>query len=138
MATQTTHTARVELRDRFLGPIAREAGEGIDGPAIVDFGDLVRKLVLFDEIIVESHNLKEFGPIAQKFGYEGTKARRRFLRRRASKCSETGLSSSTSAKRRRLGGQSCRSDLTRLVRLARRLRASTCRVSFAESMMRRD
>jgi hypothetical protein len=40
----------------------------------VDFGDLVRKLVLFDQIVVESHNLKEPAPIAQKFGYDGAKA----------------------------------------------------------------
>ncbi len=62
------------LRGRFFGYIARESGEGVDGPAIVDFGDLVRKLILFDELVVESHNLKEFAPIAQKFGYDGAKA----------------------------------------------------------------
>jgi hypothetical protein len=64
----------MELRDRFLGPIARETGGDPEGPAAVDFGDLVRKLVLFDRIIVESHNLKEPAPIAQKFGYDGAKA----------------------------------------------------------------
>lgn len=64
----------MELRGRFFGYIARESGEGVDGPAIVDFGDLVRKLILFDEIFVESHNLKEFAPIAQKFGFDGAKA----------------------------------------------------------------
>lgn len=64
----------MEPRDRFLGPIARESGGDPEGPAAVDFGDLVRKLVLFDEIIVESRNLKEPAPIAQKFGYDGAKA----------------------------------------------------------------
>jgi len=63
----------MEPRDRFLGPIAGETGGDPDGPATVDFGDLVRKLVLFDEILVESHNLKEPAPIAQKFGFDGTK-----------------------------------------------------------------
>jgi len=64
----------MEPRDRFLGPIARETAGDPEGPAVVDFGDLVRKLVLFDQIIVESHNLKEPAPIAQKFGYDGAKA----------------------------------------------------------------
>lgn len=68
------HTAGVEPRDRFLGPIAGETGGDPESPATVDFGNLVRKLVLFDEIIVESHNLKEPAPIAQKFGYDGAKA----------------------------------------------------------------
>lgn len=74
-----------ELRDRFLGGIAGEPGTDPEGPAVVDFGDLVRKLILFDEIVVESHNLKEFAPLAQKFGYHGVKAllesgRLRFVR----------------------------------------------------------
>jgi hypothetical protein len=64
----------MELRDRFLGPIARETGGEPEGPAAVDFGDLIRKLVLFDRIIVQSHNLKEPTPITQKFGYDGAKA----------------------------------------------------------------
>ena len=52
----------LEPRDRFLGGIAGEPGPEPDDPAVVDFGDLVRKLILFDEIVVESHNLKEFAP----------------------------------------------------------------------------
>jgi|SRR3984885_9342566 len=64
----------MEPRDRFLGPIATESGTDPDGPATVDFGDLVRKLILFDELVIESHNLKEPGPIAQKFGFHGAKA----------------------------------------------------------------
>jgi hypothetical protein len=68
------HTGGMELRDRFLGPIARETGQDPEGPVAVDFGDLLRKLILFDQIIVESHHLKELEPIAQKFGYDGAKA----------------------------------------------------------------
>jgi hypothetical protein len=64
----------MELRDRFLGPIGRETGGDEEAPMTVDFGDLVRKLVLFDQIIVESHNLKEPALVAQKFGYDGAKA----------------------------------------------------------------
>lgn len=65
---------QLEPRDRFLGGIAGEPGPEPEDPAVVDFGDLVRKLILFDEIVVESHNLKEFAPLAQKFGYHGVKA----------------------------------------------------------------
>jgi hypothetical protein len=57
-----------------LGPIALETGQDPEGPVAVDFGDLLRKLILFDQIIVESHHLKELEPIAQKFGYDGAKA----------------------------------------------------------------
>jgi hypothetical protein len=64
----------MELRDRFLGPIGRETGKDAEAPMTVDFGALVRNLILFDEIIVESHNLKEPAPLAQKFGYDGAKA----------------------------------------------------------------
>ncbi|HEX3679023.1 MAG TPA: hypothetical protein VHU90_04815 [Galbitalea sp.] len=64
----------LEPRDRFLGGVAGEPGPGPEDPAVVDFGDVIRKLILFDEIVVESHNLKEFGPLAQKFGYDGLKA----------------------------------------------------------------
>jgi hypothetical protein len=76
---------QLEPRDRFLGGIAGEPGPEPEDPAVVDFGDLVRKLILFDEIVVESHNLKEFAPLAQKFGYHGVKAllesrRLRFVR----------------------------------------------------------
>ena len=38
---------------------------------MVDFGALVRKLVLSDEIILESIRLREFPLLAQKFGYDG-------------------------------------------------------------------
>lgn len=66
--------SELEPCDRFLGGIAGEPGTNPEDPAVVDFGDLVRKLILFDEIVVESHNLKEFAPLAQKFGYHGVKA----------------------------------------------------------------
>lgn len=61
-------------RSRFLGRIAGEPGSDPDDSAVVDFGDLIRKLILFDEVVIESHNLKEFAPLAQKFGYHGVKA----------------------------------------------------------------
>lgn len=64
----------LEPRDRFIGSIAGEPGSDPEDPAVVDFGDLVRKLILFDELIIESHNLKEFAPLTQKFGYDGLKA----------------------------------------------------------------
>ena len=64
----------MELQDRFLGPIGRETGGDAEGPVAVDFGNLVRNLILFDQIFVELHNLKEPAPIAQKFGYDGAKA----------------------------------------------------------------
>lgn len=70
----SSHTGGMELRDRFLGPIGSDRAQDADGPMTIDFGNLVRKLVLFDQIIVESHNLKEPAPITQKFGYDGAKA----------------------------------------------------------------
>jgi hypothetical protein len=63
----------MELRDRIIGPVARVDGEGDDAPAIVDFGDLIRKVILFDRLILESIRLKEFPPLIQKFGYDGVK-----------------------------------------------------------------
>jgi hypothetical protein len=64
----------MEPRGRMLGPIASETGPDPEGPATVAFGDLVRKLVLFDEIVIDSHNLKEPAALTQKFGYSGAKA----------------------------------------------------------------
>lgn len=63
-----------EPRNRMLGPVASETGSDPQGPVTVAFGDLVRRLVLFDEVIIESHNLKEPAALTQKFGYSGTKA----------------------------------------------------------------
>jgi hypothetical protein len=60
----------VELRDRIIGPIASQVAE--DNEAVqVDFGDLVRKLILFDQVIVESVRLLEFPLLIQKFGRDG-------------------------------------------------------------------
>ena len=66
--------AAKETRNKILGPIGGESGTDPDGPMTVAFGDLVRKLVLFDEIIIESRNLKEPAALTQKFGYGGVKA----------------------------------------------------------------
>ena len=63
-----------EPRSRILGPIGGESGADPEGPMTVAFGDLVRKLVLFDEIIIESHNLKEPAALTRKFGYSGVMA----------------------------------------------------------------
>jgi hypothetical protein len=40
----------------------------------VDFGDLVRKLVVFEEVILDSPRLTEIPPLVEKFGYAGMKA----------------------------------------------------------------
>lgn len=47
---------------------------GDDNESIdVDFGDLVRKLVLFEQVILESIRLREFPALIHKFGYDGVK-----------------------------------------------------------------
>ena len=61
----------MELRDRLIGPVASLAAD--HETATVDFGDLVRKLALFDEVILESIRLKEFPLFVQKFGYAAVK-----------------------------------------------------------------
>jgi hypothetical protein len=59
----------MEPRDRVIGPIAMPCGE--EGRVSVSFGDLVRKLVLFEHVIIDSYALKEFPQLVHKFGYEG-------------------------------------------------------------------
>jgi hypothetical protein len=59
----------VEPRDRLFGPIASTE----DDTVTVDFGDVVRKLVLFEEIVVDSNGLREFPALIQKFGYAAVK-----------------------------------------------------------------
>jgi hypothetical protein len=61
----------MDLRDRFFGPIhsVQEDLETID----VDFGDLVRKLVLSEEVVIQSNRLAEFPLLVRKFGYDGVK-----------------------------------------------------------------
>jgi hypothetical protein len=59
----------MDSRDRLLasiGPEGREAGA-------VDFGDLVRKLLVCDQVVLESGSLAEFPLLAQKFGYDGVR-----------------------------------------------------------------
>jgi hypothetical protein len=63
----------VDPRDRILGPIATESPDDRE-VVIVDFGDLVRKLILSDEVILESIRLKEIPWLVQKFGYDGVTA----------------------------------------------------------------
>jgi hypothetical protein len=66
----------MEPRDRVLGPIARPTGQDDEGePAIeVDFGNLVRKLIVSEQLIVQSVGFKEIPLLVQKFGYDGVKA----------------------------------------------------------------
>ena len=59
----------MEPRDRVFGPIAVHDDNG--ATTTVDFGDLVRKLVLFEEVVLESNRLKEFPLLIAKFGYDG-------------------------------------------------------------------
>jgi len=61
----------MDPRERQLGPIA-SLDEEID-TVKVDFGDLIRKLVLSDDVILQSIRLKELPLLVQKFGYEGMK-----------------------------------------------------------------
>jgi hypothetical protein len=60
----------VEPRDRILGPISLP--RTAESEAVqVDFGDLVRKLVLSEEILLESGAAEEFPQLVMKFGYDG-------------------------------------------------------------------
>lgn len=63
----------LEPRDRVIGQIASSTGGPPDEVVTVDFGDLVRKLILSEQVIVESHGLKEIPLLIQKFGYSGVK-----------------------------------------------------------------
>lgn len=67
--------ASVEPRDRILGPVAYETGRDTHGEpsVIVDFGSLIRKLIVSEQVIVESILLKEIPLLIQKFGYDGVK-----------------------------------------------------------------
>lgn len=60
----------MDPRDRLFGPIASVSDAA---GTVVDFGDLVRKLVLSEEVVLESMLLQEFPPLIQKFGYDGMK-----------------------------------------------------------------
>lgn len=56
-------------RSRLLGSIASGGTE--HEPPAVDFGDLIRKLLVADQVIIESNFLGEFPLLAEKFGYDG-------------------------------------------------------------------
>lgn len=61
----------MDPRDRQFGPIASLNPDTDE--VTVNFGDLVRKLVLSEQVILESIRLKEFPLLVQKFGYDGIK-----------------------------------------------------------------
>jgi hypothetical protein len=60
----------MDVRDRLLGPVASITNRERDELA-VDFGDLIRKLILSDRFILESNRLREIPLLVQKFGYDG-------------------------------------------------------------------
>jgi hypothetical protein len=61
----------MDPRDRLFGPIASVSD--VDDAIRVDFGDFVRKLVLFEDVVLESIRLQEFPLLIRKFGYDGMK-----------------------------------------------------------------
>jgi hypothetical protein len=54
----------MEIRDRLLGPIASVTDPEND-TLVVDFGDLVRKLILSERFILESNRLREIPVLAE-------------------------------------------------------------------------
>lgn len=60
----------MDPRDRTLGPIATESPDDRE-IVVVDFGDLLRKLILSEQVILESNRFKEIPLLVQKFGYDG-------------------------------------------------------------------
>jgi hypothetical protein len=60
----------MDLRDRLVGPVASIADPERDELA-VDFGDLIRKLILSERFILQSHRLREIPLLVRKFGYNG-------------------------------------------------------------------
>ena len=62
----------MEARDRVIGPIASGAVSEPEA-TVVDSGNLIRKLVLFERVIVESIGLQEFPLLVQKFSYDGVR-----------------------------------------------------------------
>jgi hypothetical protein len=55
----------MEMRDRIMGRVAVDAEAG--RVASVDFGDLVRKLILFEHVVLESEAVGEFPLLVRKF-----------------------------------------------------------------------
>lgn len=67
----------METRDRVLGPIAEVTARDESGsPAdvAVDFGALLRRLVVSEQLVMQSIGLKELPLLVEKFGYDGVKA----------------------------------------------------------------
>jgi hypothetical protein len=58
----------VDTHARVVGPIARRTGKR---RVEVDFGDLVRKLVVCEHFILESESFLELPLLVRKFGYDG-------------------------------------------------------------------
>jgi hypothetical protein len=63
-------TGLMDIRDRLLGPVATIVDRERDELA-VDFGDLIRKLILSERFILQSNRLREIPLLVQKFGYDG-------------------------------------------------------------------
>jgi hypothetical protein len=61
----------MDIRDRVFGPIVRHVGPDTIS---VDFGDLVRKLILSEQFVLESYGLDEFLLLIEKFDYDGVLA----------------------------------------------------------------
>jgi hypothetical protein len=60
----------VDMREHHFGPIAAEL-PGPDGSVAVDLGALVRRLILFETVTVESIRLKEIPSLVGAFGATG-------------------------------------------------------------------
>jgi hypothetical protein len=60
----------VDIREHHFGPIASEA-RGQDGSVDVDLGALVRRLILFETVTIESLRLREIPFLVGAFGPEG-------------------------------------------------------------------
>jgi hypothetical protein len=67
---QDPHNGSMEPRDRILGPIQLPR-TGDSETVQVDFGDLIRKLVLAEQVLLETGAVEEFPPLIAKFGYDG-------------------------------------------------------------------
>src|SRR5882724_4765803 len=67
----------MEPRDRVLCPIAEVTSRASDGDpteVAVDFGALVRRLVVAELLVVQSIGLRELPHLVRKFGYDGVDA----------------------------------------------------------------
>src|SRR6266702_4182687 len=59
----------MELRDRIFGPIAEASEDGV--LRSVNIAALVRRLILFDHVYVETSLLREIPFLLKAFGYKG-------------------------------------------------------------------